>query len=172
MKIRVFLFSFILCACGSMQVDYDYDQATDFSNYKTYNYYPDLQTGLSELDSRRLLEALDAALQTKGIQFSEEADFLINIESREFQSAPNNSVGVGVGGTGRNMGGGVSIGLPIRSNGREREIIFDFIDNQKDVLFWQAISRSNFRENATPLEREMVLNELVTKVLQKYPPKK
>ncbi len=167
------LFLCLLCgACGGLRVNYDYDKNTDFTNYRTYNYFTDMQTGLSELDTRRLVRALDSVLQTKGIQSSEEPDFLINIESREFQLPQNNSVGIGLGGTGRNVGGGVSIGFPVGAPSREREIIFDFIDTRKDALFWQAVTSSNYRENASPSTREKVLNELVAKVLMRYPPAK
>ncbi len=129
-----------------------------------------MQTGLNELDTKRLLRAMDSVLQTKGIQFSEEADFLINIESRELQLPRRNTVGVGVGGTGRNVGGGVSIGLPIGAANRQMEIIFDFVDSRKDVLFWQAISESSLRDNASPSTKEKVLQEIVAKVFSKYPP--
>ena len=161
-----------MLSCSGLRVDYDYDPGTDFTSYQTYNYFPDMQTGLSELDTRRLLNALDSVLLSKGFQASEEPDFLINIESREFRGPRNNSVGVGLGGGGRNVGGGVSIGIPVGQPDREREILFDFIDSQRDFLFWQAISSGSFRENATPLEREEQFNKIVSKVLSKYPPKK
>ncbi|WP_372975852.1 DUF4136 domain-containing protein, partial [Muriicola sp.] len=103
----------LLLSCSSLRVDYDYDPGTDFSSYRTYNYYPDMQTGLSDLDTRRLLSSLDSVLLSKGFSSSEEPDFLINIESRELRLPRNSSVGVGLGGGGRNMGGGVSIGVPI-----------------------------------------------------------
>ena len=153
-------------------MDYDYDPGTDFSSYKTYNYYPDMQTGLSELDTRRLLSALDSVLLSKGFRTSEEPDFLVNIESREYQLPRNSSVGVGLGGGGGNVGGGVSIGLPIGQSGREREILFDFIDSQRDFLFWQAVSSGSYRENATPPERERQMREIVVRVMSKYPPRK
>lgn len=172
MEYRLFFLCLLCVGCSGLRVDYDYDKNTDFSNYRTYNYYSDMQTGLSDLDTRRLLRALDSVLQTKGIQSSEEPDFLINIESREFQLPQNKSVGIGVGGGGRNVGGGVSIGMPIGAPNREREIIFDFIDSQKDALFWQAVSLSNYRENASPSTREKILGEIVVKVLTKYPPGK
>ena len=170
MKKWVFIVCIISSACSSIRVQYDYDRGTDYSNYKTYNYYPDMQTGLNELDTKRLLRAMDSVLQTKGIQFSEEADFLINIESREFQLPQRNTVGVGVGGSGRNVGGGVSIGLPIGAANRETEIVFDFVDSRKDALFWQAISESSLRDNASPSTKEKVLQEIVAKVFSKYPP--
>lgn len=168
------LFSFVLLflfSCNAVRVNYDYDKETDFSNYGTYGYYSDLTTGLTELDTKRLLDAVDAEMQTKGIRFAEDPDFFINIESRSFRAAQNNSVGVGVGGGGRNIGGGVSIGIPVGQPNLEREIRFDFIDSKKETLFWQAVSESAFKESSSPEEREERLRALAAKVFAKYPPK-
>ncbi|NNK10357.1 MAG: DUF4136 domain-containing protein [Flavobacteriaceae bacterium] len=170
MKNGLLILLILLSSCSSLKVDYDYDTQTDFSSFQTYNYYPDMQTGLSELDTRRLLTALDSVLVSKGYRSSEEPDFFINIESREFSLPQNSNVGVGIGGGGRNVGGGVSIGLPLGRSANEREILFDFIDSQRDILFWQAICLSSYRENATPIERERLLRQIVIKVLSKYPP--
>ena len=161
----------LFTSCHVVRVQTDYDKETNFSNYSTYNYFSDLETGLSELDEKRLINILDAAMQTEGILLSEEPDFLINIQSGIYQTPRNNTVGVGVGGTGRNVGGGVSVGIPIGNANVQREIIFDFVDSQKDMLFWQATTKSSLNENATPVEREKKLKELVEKVLSKYPPK-
>ena len=161
----------LFTSCHVVRVQTDYEKETDFSNYSTYNYFSDLETGLSELDEKRLIRILDAAMQSEGVLLSEEPDFLINIESGIYQTPRNNTVGVGVGGTGRNVGGGVSVGIPIGQSNVQREIIFDFVDSQKDMLFWQATSKSGFSENATPVEREKKLQQIVDKVLSKYPPK-
>ncbi len=171
MKSFGILLILLCCAsCGSVHVNYDYDKATDFSNYTTYGYYPDMETGMSQLDAKRLLRAVDSTMQQKGILFSEEPDLLINIQSRAFRSPQNNTVGVGVGGTGRNVGGGVSVGLPLGRPNMEREIIFDLIDSQRDALIWQAVGESAFREGASPSVKEEKLGEIVAKVFSKYPP--
>jgi hypothetical protein len=159
-------------SCSSIRVAYDYDKKTDFSNYQTYTYLPEMETGLGELDAKRLLQAIDSTMQLKGIMYSEEPDFFINIQSREIRSASGNSVGVGVGGTGGNIGGGVSIGLPIGSPKMDREIIFDLVDSRKDELFWQAVSGAAFKDSGTPEQREARLREIVTKVFSDYPPKR
>lgn len=166
------LYFLITCffSCTAVRVSYDYDKGTDFSNYLTYNYFQDLETGLNDLDTRRLLRAIDSMMQIKGIQFSEEPDFYINIQTRNFKNPNRNTVGVGVGGTGRNVGGGVSLGLPIGTANMEKEIIFDFVDSQKDELFWQAVTESGFRENASPAEKEQKLLQIVMKVFARYPP--
>lgn len=170
-KLVYSLLGIFLLSCGSVRVDYDYDKATDFSNYATYNYFSDMNTGLSQLDEKRLLKVLDSALQVKGYLLSEEPDFLINIESGSYRNPPSNNVGVGIGGTGGRVGGGVSVGLPIRS-GLKREIQFDFVDSQKNTLFWQAVSASDYREKASPNAREEQLRNVVDKVFTKFPPEK
>lgn len=161
----------LLASCGAIRVNYDYDKETDFSDYTTYNYFSDMNTGLSELDTKRLLNAMDITLKNKGLLFSEESDFIINIQSNSYQAPRNNTVGVGVGGTGRNVGGGVSVGIPVGQAKLERQIKFDFVDAKRDVLFWQANSTSSFKENGTPELREQKLQDLVEKVFEKYPPK-
>ena len=130
-----------------------------------------MKTGLGDLEEKRLIKVLDAAMRNKGLLLSEEPDFLINIQSKMYQAANGNSVGLGVGGGGRNVGGGLSVGIPITSSKVQREIIFDFVDSQKEELFWQAISVSSFNENLSPTEREDKLVEIVDRVLSKYPPK-
>ena len=161
-----------LVSCSSVRVKYDYDKETNYSNYSTYNYFPDMDSGLNELDTKRLIKAIDITMQNKGILLSEEPDFFINILSSSFQAPRNNTVGVGVGGGGGNVGGGVSFGIPVGQTKFTREIVFDFVDSQKDALFWQAVSESSLRDNASPNEREAILKQLVEKVFIKYPPQK
>jgi len=165
------LLALLFTSCQVVRVNVDYDKATDFTNYSTYNYFSDMKTGLSGLDEKRLIMALDNLMQNEGFLFSEEPDLLINIQSEAFKKVPGNAVGVGVGGTGRSVGGGVSIGIPLGQSKITREIQFDFVDSQKDILIWQAISKSAFNDNGAPSERERKLKEIAEKVLSKYPPK-
>lgn len=160
----------LLFSCNAIRVNYDYDKEVDFSNYTTYNYYPAMQTGLSELDTKRLLDAVDAEMQAKGIRLTEEPDFFINIESNSFQKPKNSSVGVGLGGSGRHLGGGLSVGIPVGRPNVQRQIRFDFVDKENDKLFWQAESQSPFKENVSPQERDKNLQALAAKVFAKYPP--
>lgn len=158
-------------SCAPIRVNYDYDKGTDFTKYKTYNYFSDMKTGLSELDTKRFLEALDAKLETLGIMYSETPDFFIDVKSSTYQSAQRNTVGVGLGGGGRSMGGGISIGLPIGQSNANRQITIDFVDENLKQLFWQALSESSFTPNASPQVREDQLKAIIEKIFSKYPPK-
>lgn len=168
---KLLLFLLFVVSCAPIHVNYDYEKGTDFTQYKTYNYYSDLETGLSELDTKRLLNILDERLSVKGFSLSDTPSFYINIQSSEYQESQRNTVGVGVGGSGRNVDGGISIGIPVGKANVNRQIIFDFVDESKNGLFWQAVTESSFNPNATPENKGERLKAIVDKVLEGYPPK-
>lgn len=161
---------FMLTSCSSVKVNYDYDKTVDFTSYSTYNYYADMQSGLSQLEEKRLLRALDSTLTSRGYRLAEEPELFINILSDEYRSAPNNNVGVGIGGGGGNVGGGISVGLPLGGSNMQRSIQFDLVDGQRDALIWQAVAESGLRDNASPSVREAKLRAVVKKVFSKFPP--
>jgi len=168
---KYLLVALVFTSCGTI-VNYDYEKSTDFTQYKTYNYFDDMKTGLSELDNKRLLKVIDTKLKTMGLTRSESPDFYIDIQSQDVQNRNSPNVGVGVGGTGRNVGGGISVGLPLGGNQHTREIVIDFVDDNKGGMFWQALSESTYRPNASPVKREANFAKLIEKVFSGYPPKK
>jgi Domain of unknown function (DUF4136) len=166
--ISALIFLVVFTSCGTL-VHYDYEKSTDFSKYKTYNYFDDMKTGLSQFDSLRLISAMDAKLSAMGLTRADNADFYIDIQSEELMNRSSPNVGVGVG----SGGGGVSVGIPIGTNQNTREIIIEFVDKkQNERLFWQAVSESTYRYNASPEKRETTLVKLVEKIFAKYPPNK
>lgn len=169
--LQILLLVFLIVSCAPIRVNYDYERTTNFSKYKTYQYFGDMKTGLSALDTKRFLDAFDAKMTALGFSISETPDFLIDIKSAEFQGTPRQSVGVGLGGGGRNVGGGVSIGIPIGQPNVSRQITVDFVDENGIGLFWQAVSESSFNPNASPENREARLKAITDKILAGYPPK-
>ncbi|WP_299364706.1 DUF4136 domain-containing protein [Winogradskyella sp.] len=168
---RFILVALLFTSCGTI-VNYDYEKSTDFNRYKTYNYFDDMQTGLSQLDTKRLIRAIDAKLATMGLTRSDNPDFFIDIQSQDIQNRNNSNIGVGAGGTGGNVGGGVSVGIPLGGNQHTRELLIDFVDKkQNERLFWQAVSESTYRPNASPEKREEAFVRLVEKIFAGYPPK-
>ncbi len=167
--LKFILVLLLLTSCGAF-VDYDYERGTDFTQYKTYNYFTDMQSGFSQLDEKRLINALDAKLQSMGFSKSENPSFRIDIQSGEVLNNPNSNVGVGVGGTGRNVGGGVTIGFPVGNNGPQLEVSIEFVDDSKNGVFWQAITVLS-RIGNTPEKREASFAKMVENVFSKYPPK-
>lgn len=154
-------------------VNYDYEKSTDFTQYKAYNYFDDMKTGLSALDNKRIIKAIDAKLETMGLTRSDDADFYIDIQSQDIQNRNNSNVGVGVGGGGGRGFGGVSVGVPLGGSQNSREIVIDFVDiNKGEKLFWQAVSESSYRPNSSPEKRQANFDALIEKIFAGYPPKK
>ncbi len=171
MKAVKFAFiALLFMSCGAV-VNYDYEKTTDFSKYKTYNYYGDMKTGLSELDTKRLLKAVDEKLSALGLELSDTPDFFIDIQSSDYVDQRNSNVGVGLGGGGRNVGGGISVGIPVGQSNHNRRVIFEFVNENKGGLFWQAVSEGRYNPKASPEKREAAFKTLVEKVFSKYPPK-
>ena len=165
--IRLFILT-LFCSCGTV-VDYDYASNTDFSSYKTYNFFTDMKTGFNQLDENRLMNAIDVKLQSMGFAKSEAPSFNIDIKSAQVDASNANNVGVGIGGTGRNVGGGISIGIPVGGNRTLTEVSIEFVDDSKNGVFWQAFSSLSNIGN-TPEKREQSFNQLIEKVFSKYPP--
>lgn len=172
MRLLLILVLLVLVSCAPIRVNYDYDSTTQFDTYNTYQYYADMDTGLNELDTNRFLDALDAKMTQKGYRISKTPDFFIDIKSRSFQEAPKSTVGIGMGGTSGNVGGGVSVGIPVGQGNMSREITIDFVDHGKKQLFWQAVSESSFNPNATPETKDNMFKAIADKVLSEYPPDK
>lgn len=173
MKIYRLLPLFIIfLSCKTPQAIYDYDEQADFTSYSTYAIYPELYTGLSELDERRLISSLQDQLQQEGLSPSDNPDLFVNVYSEEFRQDNNSRLGVGVGGTGRNVGVGVSGGIPIGGPETFLRLTFDFIDTRNDALVWQAVVESSFDLNADPSARQKRFDQIVEKALAGYPPKR
>jgi len=160
----------VLMSCATINVSHDYERGTDFSQFKTYNYYSDLQSGLSELDERRLIANLDEFLPSIGLTKAENPDVMIDFRSREVAQMNNSNVGVGIGGGGGNVGGGITIGMPVGKSEVQREIIFQVIDDGGKGLVWEAVTESGYNQNSTPDRRDAQLKAIVEKAFSKYPP--
>lgn len=169
--LSIFILSIFLISCGAT-VDVDYDKQVDFSQYNSYNFFPTIDSGLSDLDDDRIIRAMDSVLQQRGFVRSESPQLYINFYARESLSNSRNTIGFGVGSGGGNVGVGVSGGIPIGGKLINQRLTIDFIDVQKDDLVWQAIADGEMKERATPQKKEAYYYAIIQKILTKYPPGK
>ena len=161
-----------ITSCGSTFVDYDYDEKASFESYKTYQYDLREPTGLSEFDERRFIKFTDSILEAKGYTRTDYNSLSILIQASEYETTSRNTIGVGLGGGGRNGGIGVSGGIPIGGREQHQQITLEFYDmDHGGTLVWQAISESNVKVKSTPVQRDIYFKKLVEKIFKKYPPK-
>jgi len=172
MKYYKYFFLLVIIGCSSSKIAYDYDSQTDFNQYKTFNFFEDAGKGLNELDIKRVTYEITAALKAKGMQLTENPDMYINILSEERESLNRNTIGVGLGSGGRNVGFGISGGIPIESRKINQQLTIDFVESKYNQLIWQGISNSEIKEKTTPEERRVYYQKLIQKIMSNYPPKK
>lgn len=160
-----------MVSCGAA-ITVDYDEQVDFSKYQYYNFYPTIDSGLSGLDNARIIRLTDSLLHQRGFIKSDSPQIFINFYAHEFVSRSRNTIGIGVGSSGRNVGVGVSGGIPIGGRVVEQQLTVDFIDVDKDELVWQAVAEGEMKDNATPEQKEAYYLSVIQKILKKYPPQK
>lgn len=162
----LFLFS-----CGAPRMVYDYDKEADFSKYTSFDFYPDIELYMSPFDSARVVEQFEKALSVKGIKRASDPGISVNILSEQFETPSRNNVGIGVGGTGRNVGVGISGQIPLQSNTLTQVFTIEFIDTSKDLLVWQCVYEGRFNLNMAPENKEAYYRQVFEKILRGYPPK-
>ncbi|MEP0263866.1 DUF4136 domain-containing protein [Dokdonia sp.] len=161
-----------ITSCGSTFVDYDYDEKASFDTYKTYQYDFREPSGLSEFDERRFVKFTDSVLQSRGYQRTDYNSLSIVIQASEYETTSRNTLGVGIGSGGGNVGVGVSGGIPIGGREQHQQIILEFYDmDHGGTLVWQAISESDVKVKSTPNQRDAYFKKLIEKIFKKYPPK-
>ena len=175
------LLLFMLSSCGSsIDVYSDFDKSTDFSQYKTYAFHKKSieRVQISELDKKRILQAIDYELGKKGMTKSETPDLLVNIFTKEREEVDVNQYYNGWGyGWGYGWRGYYGYGYPYYWGGYpyvstsvEGTLFIDFIDTKKNELIWQGEGVGYLTQDRS--KKEAVINEFVAKILAQYPPVK
>ncbi len=92
--------------------------------------------------------------------------------SKISENLNNNTIGIGIGSGGNNGGFGISGGIPIGGKKLNEELIIEFVNSKTDKVIWEGILNSKIKEKRKPEEKELHFQEVIKKILEKYPPKK
>jgi hypothetical protein len=175
MKItNIMLATLAFVAIASAQdVNYNFDQATDFSKFKSYRWV-EIPGGvkLDDITARQLTSALDAELVRKGLAKTENdsADLYVGYQaaiSQEKQlTAYNTGWGYGPrwGGTGT-----TSVSTTTLMVG---SIGMDMYDSSEKRLVWRGVATKTIDPGAKPDKRQKNIQKAAAKLLKNYPPTK
>jgi hypothetical protein len=166
------IFIFILSACSSLRVNYDYDKNIDFNQYKTYAFHKKGvdRVEISGLDKKRILNAIDAELSKKGMIKSDNPDLLVNIFTKERERIDVNQYNAGWGyGWGYGWNPYLWGGRSYVSSTTEGTLYIDLIDAKKKELVWEGQGVGYLTQNRE--QKEKLINEFVAKILAQFPPK-
>jgi len=170
-KSLLFVFlSFLLVSCGSPKITYDYDDAINFNQYKTYKILVNESLNLKHSDSTRLLNALSKALSIKKLIKSKTPDLIIVLSRDSHDAKSNARVGLGVGQYTRHLGINVGGSIPIPRNATTQMLNLDFRETASNKLIWESHFKNTYKNALPPYEKEKMFFDLFNKVLNGYPP--
>jgi hypothetical protein len=166
----VLIISIFLSSCGAT-LTIDYDSEKDFSEYTSYAFYNDIDSGLDQLADKRIMAAIDRSFEDRDFLKTDYCRFYVNFYASEYLSESRNTLGIGIGGGSGNVGVGVSGGIPIGGNIVNQRLTIDIIDASADQsLAWQVIIEGDLKEKATPEQKEAYYFAEINKALKKFPP--
>lgn len=166
------LFTAAISSCSSIRVAADYDDAVDFSQYKTYGFFKEGidKAEISDLDKKRILRAIDAEFAKKGFTKSETPDLMVNIMTRTNEQINVNQYYTGWGygwGWGPGFWGGNYASVYSYPEGT---LYIDLIDPKRKELVWQGMGSGVLTLDRD--EKQERINEFVEKIIAQFPPKK
>ena len=161
----------VVTSCSSVRVASDYDQRADFSQYQTYAFFkPGIDKAeISDLDKRRILRAIEEEMAAKGFTKSDsEPDLLVSIftKTRENVNIYQNNM-YGYYGWGWNPWYW-GVGPNHISTNSEGTLYIDLIDAEGKELVWQGMGTGALAKEVD--RKQERINEIVKKILEKYPP--
>ena len=170
--------------CSGIRVSQDYKPSRSFDQVKTYAWKSDKQekTGDVRIDSplmdERIRTAVANALSAKGfIKSSENPDVVIayhySLRSKISSSSNGPAIGFGFGTISRNSAIGFSTGVGSDINQYdEGQLVIDMNEVKTNDLIWRGTSTSRVETQAKPERITRLINDMVKKNLDQFPPDK
>jgi hypothetical protein len=167
LKLLSLIILITLSSCSSVRVNADYDKKVSFTNYKSYAY---LKSGIdkaeiSDLDKKRILNAIDEVMPAKGLSKSDTPDVLISIFTKERERVDvYQNYGFGWG-----WNPYWGMGYSNVTTTPEGTLFIDIIDAKTKELVWQGEGSGYLTKNTE--KKDARIKEFVSKILEQYPPK-
>ncbi len=158
----------MLTGCSSIAVKSDYDQTTDFSQYKTYQWLEkggnSSITQRNPLAAQKIVGAVEREMQLKGLKKSvgEAADLLLTFHAGVQDKVDVTAYGYNYWRPRRGLG----ITTVDVNRYKEGTLIIDVIDAREKQLIWRGWGSGVIGDPGNVGEK---IEKAVTKILEEYP---
>ena len=155
--------------CSTLTTSADYDPATDFSRYKTFDYHGESSIN-NELLAKRLESAVNDELSKKGMtRNAQNPDLIVVVHARMSKETRINTYDSGWG-YGWRWGGGMSTStvqeIPVGA------LVVDLVDVNKKEMVWRGTASDTLDPSRSPEKKDAAVREAMTKLFSTYPPAK
>ena len=173
------VFLFALAGCSSVTVSQDFDTASDFSPFQTYNWLPkekpvspDIRVNNPLLQSR-FVDAINNGLQQSGYHLSESPDLLVTYNYSITSKIKSDNFGTSFGiGYGRHRSYG-AYGIGTNTMIHQYDVgalVIDIYDTRSDTVIWRGTGTETVTTHSTPEALTASVNKLVQQILIQFPP--
>ena len=171
-KIIGLVLGIVFVSCSGPKVMYDYDRGANFSQYKSFNFHPNMNLNtISELDGRRILNGIEAQMKAKGFQLSDAPDLYVDVApSTQIRKKQTGSLGIGVGSWGGNFGMNVGTSVPLTKQVQDSSLVLEMIDANSNQMIWQGVFEDSANATSSPAQKEEMVNKSVSELLMNFPP--
>ncbi len=172
----------LLAGCSSFDTSSDYDPSTDFLRYRTFAVKKDAKIPgdvLAENDftQKRVFAAIESVLMSKGLRMvsPDEAELIVMSYAGVKDKVNLNTYGYATGGYWGRYGYGYPGGMAystqtVATHYTEGTLHIDILDQTKKELVWKGWGTGVISDARSPQEREQLIGEAVTEVLDNFPP--
>ena len=174
----------LLSSCSSLKVYSDVDPTTDFSKYKSLEYYGWAEESdklLTQLDKERIEKAFGAEFRRRGFEIVESGgDMIVTlfivVEQKKAATATTTGMGGAYGGyyggyygygPGYGWGGGHSTTTIQEYDYSVGTLVCDVFDKKDEKLIWEGIGTGEINEN--PKNRDKNIPKTVSAIMSKVP---
>jgi hypothetical protein len=158
----------------AQDVNYNFDQQTDFSKYKTYKWVTAKgEEQLDELNDKMVISAIEKQLAVKGLTKTdgENADLYVRYQFALSQEKQMTTFDTGYAmGPGWRGYSGTGMSTSTTSTIQIGSIAVDMYDPAKKQLIWRGIASKQIDPKAKPDKRTKNLDKGMAKLFKNYPP--
>ncbi len=152
---------FLVSACKSTYVAYDYAEDADFAKYISFNFYePD--SGLTDEENESMMDAIQLNLEEKGLVSKLIAKSSIHFEVNFYETNVS-SVPITVF--------EATSGIDLTRSNFYMELTIEVADALTNELLWQGVIERRINSGLNEENRDKIFKEMVDEVMATYPPK-
>ena len=174
----VLALTLVVCACGGIQINTDYNPDTDFTAFRTFAWAEGSGSGNdprvdNDLVDQRFRRAVESELASRGMEraASGQPDLFVGyqviLDDRVDYQTINTYYGSGWGY--RGVYGGVGATQTTAREYTVGTLIVDFYDAASRELVWRASGEGRVNQASNPQESQERINQVVTQILADFP---
>ena len=170
----------LLAACGpSINTSADWSPNVEWSSFYTFKWLPDAQgdgtsQATNQITDQRIKAAIDSVLTSVGLQKADSgSDLMVGYQVTTRTSVSYQTTGTtwGRSGWGRSgWGGGVTTMRTTPVYSQSGTLLISIFETSDKALVWHGSGSTDLQGVSDPQQRQQRINQVVGKILDKFPP--